>query len=860
MKGLGACSAPYKTVLGESGQKCQPCHIIVFNMANFSSLRGARGRLPEVLYKGGVGLAACLILGQTGLWILLREAPARVILNDLASVLGSLLAFAAMLYAARWSARFDRRLGRSWGLFTLAMFSWALGDLLWAALELGWKTPPYPSLADFFYLVSYPLFLAGILTFPRQLGENRQARGLWLDIFIVMLSAVGIYWNLFLNDLLSEPAARTALLIAAAYPIGDLLLILTATLILFQPRLPQWFAPFLWMLAGLSFMAFADAIFSLASPSFDSSLFYNLLFTLVPLLLMLSGLSQALQAERAVKESRTMPFHRYEGALKTVRLVIPFLWLLLAYILLHVGGGQGSPDQALLHETWMGVIILLLVVREVLVSLDNEHLANELRGLNDTLEKRVAERASSLTLANYELRREMDERRRIEVMLREREERLAHFALHDALTGLPNRALLTDRLSQAIQRGLRHPNERYAVLFLDFDSFKVVNDSLGHLVGDQLLIQIGQRLTSLVRASDTVARLGGDEFIVLLDGFRADGYVNATAQRLLDAFLDPFHLDSHTIYITASIGVVVSSPEYQSAVEIIRDADLAMYSAKTNGKARFMLFVPEMRHSELNRMTLQTELHHALASNELVLYHQPIYETRTGQLHGVEALVRWRHPARGLIGPAEFIPIAESSGFISTITHWLMHEACRQAAEWNSLMPPGACPLTLSINLSPTCLRQPDLVHWLEQALRLHGVLPQQLHLEIVETALLEEVELARRVFGDLRRLGVKVSLDDFGVGYSSLNYLTQYPIDTLKIDRSFVARATEVMQVAAVVRAIAALAHELNIDVVAEGVETQAQLDFVREAGCQYAQGNFLAPALSVDEAHALLVEHLHA
>ncbi|MBI3174890.1 MAG: EAL domain-containing protein [Chloroflexi bacterium] len=833
-------------------------------MSAFFSVRAAARRLPpETAYKVGMILAATLVGGQALLWVLLRGDPSmRVALNDWASLVGSLSAFVAMTFAAYWSSRLDRRLGRSWTFFALAMFGWMLGDLLWLILELGYGLSPYPSIADFFYLIAYPLFLTGVLLFPRQPGIGEGLRWLWLDVLIIMLSAAGVFWNLSLSEAFRLPPSPAFLLASAAYPLGDLMLVLSITLILFQPRLPQWFAALSWMLAGQVLTALADILFSFSNLNltFSSSLFFNLLFAAAPLLFMLSGLAQAVAAQRAVQETRTTPFQRYEGPLKLMRLVLPFLWLILAYILIHISERDWVTSNYLRQEAWISGILLLLVVREVVITFENDRLAAELRGLNDDLEKRVAERASSLTLTNYELRREMEERRRIEMMLREREEKLAHFALHDALTGLPNRSLLVDRLKQAIQRLSRRPEERYAVLFLDFDSFKVVNDSLGHLVGDQLLIQIGQRLTSLVRSSDTVARLGGDEFIVLLEGLHSESYVSATSQRVLDSFLEPFDLGGHAIYVTASIGVVISSPEYQSAVDILRDADLAMYAAKTSGKARFTLFSTEMRHRALNRLTLESELHHALDWNELALYYQPIYCLENGRLYGFEALIRWHHPARGLIGPSEFIPIAEMSGFVNSITHWLLHEACRQVSTWQSMLPPELGPLSLSVNLSPLCLRHPELLHWLEQSLNLHSVSPSQLNLEIVETALLDEVDLAKRVFSDMRRLGVKVSLDDFGIGYSSLSYLTQYPIDVLKIDRSFISRTTEAAEVASIVRAIIALARELKIAVVAEGVETQAQLDFVREAGCQYAQGNVLAPALSVDEAHALLVEHLRA
>jgi EAL domain-containing protein (putative c-di-GMP-specific phosphodiesterase class I) len=325
----------------------------------------------------------------------------------------------------------------------------------------------------------------------------------------------------------------------------------------------------------------------------------------------------------------------------------------------------------------------------------------------------------------------------------------------------------------------------------------------------------------------------------------------------LASLKEPFLIGMKPIYITASIGVVIANTDYQNADEIIRDADLAMYEAKSKGKACYVLFQPHLRLVAINRLTLDSDLRHALEQKEFIMHYQPVVSLETNHIVGFEALIRWNHSTRGLINPAEFINVAESSGFIDSITRFTLHEACRQLSEWQTLFPLDT-PLFVSVNLSPNSLRHPELMNWVHDSLRAFSLSPDSLALEIVENALIQDADNARRIFTDMRRLGIRVSLDDFGIGYSSLGYINQYPIDNLKIDRSFVNFIGKSKEMDAIVHAITTLASELGFNVVAEGIETQAQLDFLEKLGCQYGQGYFFSKPVHPSEIPALLQRSL--
>jgi diguanylate cyclase (GGDEF)-like protein/PAS domain S-box-containing protein len=431
------------------------------------------------------------------------------------------------------------------------------------------------------------------------------------------------------------------------------------------------------------------------------------------------------------------------------------------------------------------------------------------------------------------------------------EEQLRHGALHDALTGLPNRTLLLDRLDQAIQRTRRSPGEQFALLFLDLDRFKTINDSLGHLIGDRLLIGVAQRLQALVRPRDTVVRLGGDEFVILLDTITDHDDVSLTVQRIEEALREPFTLSGHEVFVSASIGVSVGSQRYGQPEELLRDADTAMYQAKARGRGRHEVFSEPLHTEALARLQLETDLRRALERQEFILHYQPIASLKQGQIIGAEALVRWRHPARGMVPPQEFIPLAEETGLIEPLGRWVLREACVQASAWHRL---GYDHLVIAVNVSLRELRSPEFVDVVAAVLRETGLRPSCLIVEMTESAYMEDAAMTTRVIERLRAQGVRVAFDDFGTGYSSLSYLRRFQVNQIKIDRSFIRDVTRDANDAAITDAMIAMAHRLNITVTAEGVETQEQLDLLRERECDTAQGYLISRPVPSDAFLALL------
>jgi diguanylate cyclase (GGDEF)-like protein/PAS domain S-box-containing protein len=433
------------------------------------------------------------------------------------------------------------------------------------------------------------------------------------------------------------------------------------------------------------------------------------------------------------------------------------------------------------------------------------------------------------------------------------ERQLLHDALHDALTGLPNRTLFLDRLRLAVARAKRRLDYNFAVLFLDLDHFKNINDSLGHPLGDKLLISISKLLEKGLRSTDTVARLGGDEFVILLEDIEDSQGPIRVANWIQENLKKPFHLNNHKIFITTSIGLVYSSLNYNRAEDVLTDADIAMYSAKATGRARFEIFEPAMRDKVNQRMVLENEMRSGLAQKQFELYYQPIVSLETNRLTGFEALLRWQHPRRGLLTPTNFLSVAEESGLISPIDFWVLRQACTQMAEWHKKYP-SAPKLTISVNLSPRQICRPDLTEYIHQVLKDTGLPAECLKLEITENVILENKVATLQVFDELRQMGVQIQIDDFGIGYSSLSYLSQFPVNALKIDQSFIGKMMTDSNQLKIVQAIVMLTQRLDVAVIAEGVETEAQLNQLKALGCNFGQGYFLSKPLDYQTTDALL------
>lgn len=463
------------------------------------------------------------------------------------------------------------------------------------------------------------------------------------------------------------------------------------------------------------------------------------------------------------------------------------------------------------------------------------------------------ERAEQAERHVEELNHYISELERTSRALQESKEHFRHAAFHDSLTDLPNRSLFSDYLKLAIERSKRQSDYLFAVLFLDLDRFKYINDSLGHSCGDQLIVDLARRLQGCLRQVDTVSRFGGDEFAILLDGIRDPSDAIRVAEKIQDELLRPFELGGHEAFTSASIGIALSSAGYDQPDYILRDADTAMYRAKDAGKARYELFDLEMHSRAVIRMRLENDLRRAVERNEFCVFYQPIISVSSGKLSGFEALVRWEHPDRGLVAPSEFIPVAEETGLIVALGSWILEEACRQMQHWHSQHPANRA-LTMNVNLSSKQLIQSGLVQEVKSILEKTGLPARSLKLEITESVVMENAELATNMLRQLSDLNVHLCIDDFGTGYSSLSYLHRFPVDTLKIDRSFVNRIEEKDENVEIVRTIATLARNLGMEVVAEGVESSEQLACLRALNCEYAQGYHFSRPLTADAAAAFI------
>lgn len=802
---------------------------------------------PNTLFNLAVVSAVVLLGIDFAIVLSLTDPYQKIVYSDVIAPVLDLLAAAVLFIAAKQSLVSSRRLAIAWGIIALSMLIYAAGDLAWGIIELGLQDPPFPSIADAFYLLYYLVLLIGVLWLPSQPATPGEKINNVLDVAIVMIAALLGFWNFLFGPIVASNTGSTPLelMILLGYPVGDLVLLWALLRIIYRHSDQQDELPAFLLAGSIAVTIISDCIYTYQAllGTYVSGSILDVSWRATMLLAGLAGISQITAMQSLERSGKSLV--RLEGFISFVKRVAPYFsyfWLIGAYLLLLQGSLVPLPMNFFLLSLGVGLIICLVLLRQIIMVFENGKLNTQLQL---TMEK-LQLQSTKLEKTNRELQNEIGERK---VM----EKQLIHDSLHDSMTGLPNRVLFLDRLGQAIRSGKRRPDNTFAVLFIDVDQFKVINDSLGHLTGDQLLISVAKRMKSCLRSSDTVARFGGDEFAVLLEitGDKASALV--VADKLQQAIKLPFKLDGHELHITASIGIVMNTGGYTSPEEILRDADIAMYEAKASGKSRFEIFDINMRSQAFSRLEMEQELRTALEKREFQLYYQPILSLKTNQLASFEALIRWCHPKRGLILPGEFLPVAEASGLILSIENWVLNEACVQLKQWHEKYPHYGN-VSVNVNVSSRQFAQPNFVRDVVAALHKSGLDPETLKLEITENVLISNYSAANVVFAQLRELGIQLQIDDFGSGYSSLGYLQHFPISAVKIDKSFIDGMGKGRKGTELIRAIVSMTRELDMDAIAEGIETNEQLHELKGLLCTFGQGFLLSKPLNKAAAEEIL------
>ena len=767
---------------------------------------------PPVALKRGppwaaIGVAAAYLLLWVVMAVALQGNPYRDTALGLIFVPKNFIATAFALYASR-RPTLDPRTQRAWLLIALATGFMAASDGLWFFYEVIKGTEATPLWIDGIALCAFPLWVAGLLRFPAAPRAATERAKYWLDIATVLVGGSAISWYFGLRPIAAAYHSTVGdLVLSLAFPIGDLVVLVTAAAILSRAPSQVSRVPLRLLAIALVGAFVADLIFGnmrLAN-TYHTGDAIDWIWMLNGALIGLAGWWQAYGA--------TGPNTGPSGFAPAPRLsLLPYASVAAGFSLLIL---VALPYQAIeLRVALLGAITLtlLVVLRQVLAARDNLRL--------------LAERAAQ-------------------------EERFRHEALHDALTGLANRSLLRDRAEHALIRARRQQQLPLALIFLDLDNFKTVNDSLGHATGDALLVEAARRLLACVRATDTVARLGGDEFAILIEDPVETYGCRLITERILATLAHPYIIEGRNIFAAASLGVATVG-DADTADDLLRNADVAMYMAKSHGKGQCVFFEPAMRTVALERMEIETDLRRAIETGQFVLHYQPIVILETGEITGVEALVRWQHPRRGLLMPGQFISLAEESGMIVPLGAWVLREACRQARVWHERFAqrePTSPPLAMTVNISARQLHTSQLVVDVGIALEESRIDPHALILELTESVLTEQTPVVLATLESLKSLGVRLAIDDFGTGYSSLSYLQRFPIDILKIAKPFVDEVGKETGRQGLAQAIINLGSTLAVRTIAEGIEQPDQRSQLRALGCELGQGyHFSRPVTAAE------------
>ena len=720
----------------------------------------------------------------------------------------------------RRGLRLSGPLKASWVLLGASCAAWGIGQTIWTIYETGLgREVPFPSWADAGYLAAVPLAVAGLLVMPAAAQSMAGLARNILDGVMVALALFCTSWILVLGPLFAAGGENLlSTILGLAYPVGDVVTITMLIFALLRARQGGEAArqPLYLIGLGLTGIALADSgfVYLTSQTSYTSGSLIDIGW--------FAGFAVLFVAAR--RPERPAPTAEDEGGLRFVSsLSVPYtpVVVMATTVLFQHLRGKGLDGTATFTAM---AVLLLIVLRQVLTLRENLALV---RNLEDRVEQRTADH-------------------------KQLQEELAHQAFHDSLTGLANRALFKDRVEHALTR-LQRRRRPLAVFFLDLDRFKAINDSFGHASGDALLIAVSRRLRDCVRAEDTVARLGGDEFAVLVENLASESEVRIVADRVKEAFRDPIEIDGRELAVAASIGIALSEAGAETADDLLRNADLAMYRAKAAGGGARQ-YIPEMHAGMIDRLELESDLRQALARQQLYLVYQPIIDLQSGRVSGAEALLRWQHPTRGVVSPADFIPVAESSGMIVPIGEWVLRQACRDARRWDQI--PGGEALSVSVNLSGRQLQTSELPSMVPQALLEAGLAPGRLTLEMTESVLIERTDETLALLHELRRMGVRLAIDDFGTGYSSLSYLHRFPVDVVKIDRSFIESLTGEADETSLVGSIIRIGQGMRVTTVAEGIEDAAQLRALERLGCDNGQGYHFARPMSAADFETYILE----
>ena len=737
------------------------------------------------------------VLVVYALWQLFRwPGGHRVLIGDAFFYPVGVAAVVTALGAAR-RCRDRPRLRWAWRLLALASLSYLAGDVSQTVYELA-GSKPYPSVGDGFYLLFYPLMLWGLLLFATGRRDVAERLRLVLDLAVVAIggSVVVIYVVLGPTVVQSGTDSVQAAF-SIAYPVGDMVLLVGLGSVLLRRTASSGARALQFMAVGMGFYVVADLVYG-----------YITLHS------------------------------TYRGGDP-----VDSLWMIAIAVFAVAGAAQGSPAPAAEvtrepsrgRASWAPVIAVAVGFGLLLFNQREDRLLPDL-----TLVIAAVLLATLVSVRQFLAQRD----------LLRTQGRLSHQSLHDALTGLPNRALVIDRAEQMLARA-RRSRTSVAALYVDIDGFKRVNDSFGHAAGDELLRVVSARLLGLVREADTVGRLGGDEFLVLLEDSSLDAAPELVAERVCQVLAQPVELagtEGRTLSVSSSIGIALGQRD--SADELFRDADFALYEAKGAGKNRWVVFESRMQTAAQDRLELEMDLKRALDADQFFLLYQPTFNLQTEEITGLEALIRWRHPTRGVIPPDAFIPLAEETGLIVPIGRWVLRTACARAATWHR----DGRPLGMAVNLSGRQLDENDLEQDVTDALKITGLDPMALTLEITETTLMRDAEAAARKLTALKALGVRIAVDDFGTGYSSLAYLRQFPVDALKIDRSFISGIADPGDCKALIHTLVQLGKTLGLETLGEGIEEPAQLHQLQREHCDSGQGFLFARPLEPNAIDELL------